>query len=112
MTALAIAVLWAGLKKFDTACKKYYFNIYAKWTSTENGHAMVTNIAEHDKNLMVVAATEGYADRHDMPASAAFALLSKYGVADAIRQNYNTLHTQSLDECVYFAEDMLKWKME
>jgi len=66
---------------------------------------------EHDKNLMVVAATEGYAGRHDMSSSAAFALLSKYGVADAIRQNYNTLHTQSLDESVYFAEDMLKWKM-
>jgi hypothetical protein len=73
---------------------------------------MITDQAEHDKNLMVVAATEGYADRHDMPASSALALLSKHGVTDAIRQNYNTLHTQSLDECVYFAEDMLKWKTE
>jgi hypothetical protein len=73
---------------------------------------MVTDQSEHDKNLMVVAATEGYACRHDMPTSAAFALLSKYGVTDAIRQNYNALHTQSLDESVYFAEDMLKWKME
>jgi len=66
---------------------------------------------EHDKNLMVVAAAEGYAGRHNMPTAAAFALLSKYGVAEAIRQNYNTLHTQSLDESVYFAEDMIKWKM-
>jgi hypothetical protein len=73
---------------------------------------MMTDIAEHDKNLMVVAATEGYASRHDMPTPVAFALLSKHGVTDAIRQNYNTLHTQSLDESVYFAEDMLKWKME
>jgi len=72
---------------------------------------MITDQTEHDKNLMVVAATEGYADRHAMPTASAFALLSKYGVTDAIRQNYNTLHTQSLDECVYFAEDMLKWKM-
>jgi hypothetical protein len=73
---------------------------------------MITDQTEHDKNLMVVAATEGYAGRHGMPASSALALLSKYGVTDAIRQNYNTLHTQSLDECVYFAEDMLKWKTE
>jgi len=73
---------------------------------------MAADSSEHDKNLMVVAATEGYACRHGLPTPAAFALLSKYGVADAIRQNYGALHTQSLDECVYFAEDMLKWKME
>jgi hypothetical protein len=72
---------------------------------------MTMDQIEHDKNLMVVAATEGYASRHDMSSASAFALLSEYGVADAIRQNYTTLHTQSLDESVYFAEDMLKWKM-
>jgi len=72
---------------------------------------MALDQSERDKNLMVVAATEGYAGRHNIPTPAAFALLSKYGVTDAIRQNYNSLHTQSLDECVYFAEDMLKWKM-
>jgi len=67
---------------------------------------------ERDKNLMVVAAAEGYAVRHDMPTQSAFALLSKYGVTEAIRRHYNTLHTQSLDESVYFAEDMMKWKTE
>ena len=72
---------------------------------------MMTEQTERDKNLMVVAATEGYAGRHGMPEADAFALLSNYGVTDAIRRHYNTLHTQSLDESVYFAEDMLKWKM-
>ncbi|MDR0308051.1 MAG: DUF3791 domain-containing protein [Chitinispirillales bacterium] len=67
---------------------------------------------EHDKNLMVVAAVEGYAGRHNISTADAFALMSKYGVIDAIRENYNVLHTQSLDENIYFAEDMLKWKME
>jgi len=72
---------------------------------------MITNQAERDTNLMVVAATEGYACRHGMPTADAFALLYRYGVTEAIRQHGNTLHTQSLDESVYFAEDMLKWKM-
>jgi len=69
------------------------------------------NQIERDKNLMVVAAAEGYAGRHGIPTTDAFALLLRYGVVEAIRQNYNTLHTQSLDESVYFAEDMMKWKM-
>jgi hypothetical protein len=69
------------------------------------------NQAEHDKSLMVVAAAEGYAGRHGMSTADAFALLLEHGVTEAIRQCYNTLHTQCLSESVYFAEDMLSARL-
>ncbi|GHU62799.1 hypothetical protein AGMMS49983_04950 [Clostridia bacterium] len=63
--------------------------------------------AERDSNLMVVAAVVGYANSHGISAVEAFDMLRKYNVLALIRENYETLHTQSLDESVGFAEDVI-----
>ncbi|MDR3243526.1 MAG: DUF3791 domain-containing protein [Elusimicrobiota bacterium] len=63
---------------------------------------------ERDKNLMVVYAVEGYAKRHNMREKDTLELFRKYEITNAIRKYYETLHTQSLDENIYFAEDLLK----
>jgi hypothetical protein len=62
---------------------------------------------ERDQNLMLVYAVEGYSQRHDMLEKDVFSLFKKYGIHTLIRQNYNTLHTQDIDESISFAEDML-----
>jgi hypothetical protein len=63
---------------------------------------------EQDKNLLIVCAVEGYAHRHNMKTSETLKLFREYGVTDAIRQSYNALHTQDIDETVYFAEDYIE----
>jgi len=63
-----------------------------------------------EKNLLVVAAVEEYARRHGMSAHETLGLFLKFGITDTIRQCHETLHTQSLDECASFAEDVLKRK--
>ena len=65
---------------------------------------------EHDQNLMIVYAVEGYSLRHNLPEIDVFKLFNKYGINQLIRKNYNTLHTQDLDESISFAEDILSWK--
>jgi hypothetical protein len=59
---------------------------------------------------MIVAAVEGYSFRHNMTSKDAFDLFARYDVLNSIRSQYDTLHTQSLDESVSFAEDILKSK--
>jgi hypothetical protein len=66
--------------------------------------------AERDSNLMVVAAVVGYANNHGISAVAAFDMLRQHDVIALIRENYETLHTQSLDESVGFAEDVIARK--
>ena len=56
---------------------------------------------------MLVAAVEGYSFKHNIGAKDAFDLFRQHGVFDLIRSQYDTLHTQSLDESVSFAEDVL-----
>ena len=63
---------------------------------------------ERDENLMLVAAVEQYAHKYNISTVASFALFRQYGVNTLIRQHYNALHTQSLDESFRFAEDVLK----
>ena len=65
---------------------------------------------QHDENLLVVAAVEEYTRRHGISAQETLELFLKFGVTESIRQCYETLHTQSLYECVLFAEDILKRK--
>jgi hypothetical protein len=65
---------------------------------------------QSDENLMVVYAVEQYARRHGMSAHETLKLFLEFGVTESIRQCYDTLHTQSIDECVFFAEDILKRK--
>jgi hypothetical protein len=56
---------------------------------------------------MLVAAADGYAWRHGMTVSATLDLFRQYGISQILRENYETLHTQSLDESALFAEDVL-----
>jgi hypothetical protein len=71
---------------------------------------MLTATNEHDQNLMLVYAVEGYSQRHNLPAKEIIALFQKYGINRLIRENYNAFHTQDLDESISFAEDVLSWK--
>jgi hypothetical protein len=65
---------------------------------------------ERDKNLMFVYAVEGYSQRHNMTEKDVIDLFRKHGVNTLIRDNYDALHTQDLDESISFAEDVLSWK--
>ena len=65
---------------------------------------------ERAKNLLVVVAVEEYARRHGISAHETILLFLKYDITNLIRQCYETLHTQDIDECVNFAEDILKRK--
>ena len=65
---------------------------------------------ERDQNLMIVYAVEGYSQRHNLSEKDVIALFQKYGINRLIRDNYNVLHTQDLDESISFAEDVLSWK--
>jgi hypothetical protein len=67
---------------------------------------------EHDQNLMLVYAVEGYSLRHNLPEKDVIILFKKHGINRLIRDNYNVLHTQDLDESISFAEDILSWKKD
>jgi hypothetical protein len=67
---------------------------------------------ERDQNLILVYAVEGYSWRHNLPEKDVMALFRRHGVNDLIRKNYNTLHTQDIDESISFAEDVLSWKQK
>ena len=62
---------------------------------------------KRDENLMVVTAVEGYSFEYGMDEKDVFDLFSRYNVFNLLRSQYDTLHTQSLDERVSFAEDVL-----
>ncbi|MCL2007163.1 MAG: DUF3791 domain-containing protein [Treponema sp.] len=65
---------------------------------------------QHEENLLVVFAVEEYSRRQGIPAHETINLFVEHGVTEAIRQCYETLHTQDIYECVAFAEDILKRK--
>jgi hypothetical protein len=67
---------------------------------------------EHDQNLMLVYAVEGYSYRHNLTEKDVIILFRKYGINHLIRKNYDALHTQDLDESISFAEDILSWKKD
>jgi hypothetical protein len=66
------------------------------------------NDIQNDQNLMLVYAVEGYAKRHGLTEKETFKLFQKHQIAESIRKFYGVLHTQDLDENVFFAEDVLK----
>lgn len=63
---------------------------------------------ENDKNLMVIEAIEGYAKNHNMKTWEVFLLFRGNGIIDLLRSQYKTLHTQSMEESIYFVEDILR----
>jgi hypothetical protein len=65
---------------------------------------------EHLQNLIIVAAVDGYAAEYAMRPLEAFDLFERYGLFRVLRDNYETLHTQSLDESARFAADYIMQK--
>lgn len=66
------------------------------------------NQNEIDTNLLVVTAVEGYAQNHNMSENDVYADFSKYKIFSLIREQYEALHTQPLEETVNFVEDVMK----
>jgi len=67
---------------------------------------------EIDKNLIVVAAVEGYSSKYNIPTKVAFGLFKENSIIELLRSQYEVLHTQSMDEGVIFAEDVLARRMQ
>ena len=65
---------------------------------------------QRDENLMVVAAVELYAKKYGITTIESLMLFRQYNITELIRQHYNALHTQPLEECFYFADDIIKRK--
>jgi len=62
----------------------------------------------NDANLLVVIAVDGYARRHNVSSSEAYAYLSKKTIPQIIRANYETLHMLDPFEVVDFVDDVLR----
>ena len=62
---------------------------------------------KRDENLMVVTAVEGYSFERGMNEKEVFDLFNRHNIFNLLRSQYDMLHTQSLDESVSFAEDVL-----
>jgi hypothetical protein len=62
---------------------------------------------ERLQNLIIVAAVDGYATEHNMHPVEAFDLFERYGLFQTLKDNYETLHTQSLGESAAFAADYI-----
>lgn len=65
------------------------------------------NQIEMDKNLMVVTAIQGYAENHHIAEVEAYELFARKDLLTLIRSQYEALHTQPLEECINFVEDVL-----
>ena len=57
---------------------------------------------QRDENLMLGTAVEQYAQKYSIPTATFFLLFRQYDITVAMRQYYNALHTQPLEECFYF----------
>jgi len=64
------------------------------------------------KTSLIVCAVEGYSHRHNLPEKDIVILFRKHGINHLIRKNYDALHTQDLDESIFFAEDVLACKQD
>jgi hypothetical protein len=65
---------------------------------------------ENDKNLLVIEAIEGFAYNHNISSSKALDIFNKYDLIKLIRSQYEVLHTQSLEESIWFVEDIVRRK--
>ncbi|MHC6202904.1 DUF3791 domain-containing protein [Breznakiellaceae bacterium SP9] len=64
------------------------------------------------QNLSIVAAVEGYAQRHTMSEKEVFELMKKYEIHTMLRSAWDVLHTQALEESIDYVEDALAWKQK
>ncbi len=67
---------------------------------------------ERDENLMIVIAVEGYSHKHKISPQDTLSLFMRNDINRLIRKNYGALHTQSFDEPLLFAEDVLARKQK
>lgn len=65
------------------------------------------NQTEMDKNLLVVTAVEGYAQKHNLSEEDVYRKFNQHGILNLVRQEYDALHTQPLEETVDFVEDVM-----
>ena len=61
-----------------------------------------------DCNFLVIAAVEGYAQKHGLMVAEVIKLFNQHDIISAIRSQYSVLHMLDLDEAEGFAEDLLK----
>ena len=59
-------------------------------------------------NFLVIAAVEGYAQKHGLMVADVIKLFNQHDIISAIRSQYAVLHMLDLDEAEEFAEDMLE----
>ena len=57
--------------------------------------------------MIIVATVERYAAMHGISVVETFDLFKKYDLFTILRENYDTLHTQSLFEGASFADDYI-----
>lgn len=62
---------------------------------------------EMDKNLLVVTAVEGYAQKHNLSEEDVYRKFNQHGILNLVRQEYDALHIQPLEETVDFVEDVM-----
>ena len=63
---------------------------------------------EIDANLLVVTAVQGYAANHQLNEQEAYTILSEHDMLSLVREHYDVLHTQPLEETVAFVEDVMR----
>jgi len=61
---------------------------------------------------MIVVAVEEYSHKYKLTPQDTLSLFMQNGIHTLIRKNYAALHTQSLEESFYFAEDILTRKLK
>lgn len=62
---------------------------------------------EIDKNLLEVVAIQGYAENHNLNEAEVYNEFAKHKILPMIREQYDALHTQPLEETVGFVEDVM-----
>jgi hypothetical protein len=62
---------------------------------------------EQTKNLIVVAAIDKYARMYNISNIETYDLFLRHDLLNILRNNYDTLHTQSLFEGALFADDYI-----
>lgn len=65
------------------------------------------NQTEMDKNLLVVTAVEGYAQKYNLSEEDVCRKFNQHGILNLVRQEYDALHTQPLEETVDFVDDVM-----
>lgn len=75
--------------------------------SKRNEGKGVASLKEINQNLLIIEAIEGYAYRHNLTVKETYWLFRQYDLFRLVRENYEALHSQDLEESIYFCEDIL-----